>query len=96
MTLKSAPFYWVECDGCGVRCDYGEFAAWEQDGAAEEGARDWDWQIKYGKSHYCPDCPRCTTCGGPAGDLSGLRDYECGKCWLTKDRFKANPGGFHD
>ena len=27
MTVKSAPYYWAECDECGKRCEYGDFSA---------------------------------------------------------------------
>ena len=32
MTIRSAPYYWVECDCCEERVDYGDsgYAAWQE------------------------------------------------------------------
>ena len=85
MALMAASYWWVKCDQCGVDCDYGDYAAWKDAEHAVEIARDaHDWQV-FGDAHYCPDCQRCRTCGAPAGDSPGERDYECSKCYLTKD-----------
>ena len=54
--LKSDPYYWVECDNCGERCEYGDFAAWSDFGMAIDGAINSDWTEKDGK-HHCPSCP---------------------------------------
>ena len=29
MALKSAPYYWLECDGCGELAEYDEFSAFK-------------------------------------------------------------------
>jgi hypothetical protein len=29
--LRSAPYYWAECDACGANLQAGEFSAWAQD-----------------------------------------------------------------
>ena len=81
MSLKSAPYYWVECDNCGTRCDYGEFAAVYEAIEAEDLARDRDWSCEHGK-HHCPHCPPlCEKCGENAGDLAAERDYLCQACF---------------
>jgi hypothetical protein len=81
MSVKSAPYYWVECDGCGVRC---EFAAYgERSFAVDEAVDELDWTTD-GVEFACPKCPglfRCENCGKPAGDLCGERDYHCQPCW---------------
>ena len=54
MSVKSAPYYWLECDepGCGAKStESSEHTAWSDlDGAIgqAEGA---DWQVEDG--HYC-------------------------------------------
>lgn len=42
MPLKSEPYYWVKCDSCGKRCDYGSFTAWRNEDLSKFG---------------CDDCP---------------------------------------
>jgi hypothetical protein len=36
MSVQSAPYFWVVCDCCGARADYGEFAAWSDAGQARD------------------------------------------------------------
>ncbi len=46
MTLKSKPYYWLECDGCGaVSTEGGDFTAWGDSGVAEDEADGSDWRI---------------------------------------------------
>lgn len=40
--LKSAPYYWVVCDGCEQRAEYYECSAWSEDWVAIEYAVDGD------------------------------------------------------
>ena len=83
MTLKSAPYYWVECDNCGVRCEYDEFSAWADPGYAEQGAIDSNWSSQ-GERHHCPRCPHiadCERCGKDAGEDASERDDHCQSCW---------------
>lgn len=92
MTLRSAPYYWVECDNCGGRCDYGDFSAMADAGSAVDGAADADWSC-HGEKHHCPDCPPlCEKCGAPSGDLSGERDYLCQSCFDTAQAEDAGHG----
>ncbi len=56
MSLKSAPFYWLECDGCGGRSpDVDDISAWADSSAAEDNARDSDWYVEK-DGHYCESC----------------------------------------
>lgn len=83
--IKSAPYYWLECDACGKRAEYDEFSALASTSEAIELAVDADWTTD-GMRHNCPTCPalfRCEECGKPAGDLAGERDYHCPPCWET-------------
>ena len=54
MPIKSAPYYWVECDGCGERAEYDEFAAWSEKSQAIDYAADW---TQDGEKFHCPACP---------------------------------------
>lgn len=60
MTVKSAPFYWVECDAEGCDNTYpgpgDEYAAWQDPGIAEDLAREADWQLTEDKRLLCLDC----------------------------------------
>lgn len=63
MSVRSEPYYWVECDGvnedatpCGRKStEGGEISAWSDVDGAESDAdcRDWDIVSTPGK-HYCP------------------------------------------
>jgi hypothetical protein len=60
MSIKSAPFYWVECDGdqCDARCpteDY-DITAWGEEDQAITDAEASDWTITAAGEHYCEDC----------------------------------------
>jgi hypothetical protein len=56
MSLKSAPYYWVECDDCGVKStEGGEYTAWDDAGTAEQDALDSEWIQVAGKD-YCYEC----------------------------------------
>ena len=56
MSIKSAPYYWVECDNCGERCDYGDLAAYDDAEMAVDIALDSEWTGKDDLQH-CPACP---------------------------------------
>jgi hypothetical protein len=88
MPLKSAPYYWVECDNCGNRIDYGDFSALADDGQAVDGALDSEWTTDGDRWHCfnCPTIAKCDRCGKPAGDQSGDRDYNCEVCWAEIER----------
>ena len=57
MALKSAPYYWVECDRCGQRCPPkdSEFTAWSDRESALCCAFESGWGTE-GDLHLCPDC----------------------------------------
>lgn len=83
MTIKSAPYYWVECDGCGDRCEYGDFSAMGDPGQAVDGATESEWSVQ-GERHHCPSCPHvasCEKCGKDAGADASERDDHCQACW---------------
>ena len=81
MSLKSAPYWWVECNNCGTRCEYGDFAAMSESSAAIDGAVNADWS-HHGEKDHCDRCPPlCENCGENSGDLSGERDYQCQPCF---------------
>jgi hypothetical protein len=90
--IKSAPYYWVECDNCGERCEYGEFSAFANSGAAIDSATDSDWTSQ-GERHHCPDCPPiadCENCGEDAGESPLERDDLCQACWDAAEAADAN------
>lgn len=94
MSIRSAPYYWVECDNCGERAEYsgGEISAWKEAAQAVDGVVDDEWSI-HGDKHHCPRCPPlCQRCGESAGELSGERDYHCVKCWTELEAADAAAG----
>jgi hypothetical protein len=83
MTLKSAPYFWVECDTCGIRAEYGDFSAMSDASSAIDGAVDSEWSTQ-GERHHCPACPHiadCYKCGKDAGENAMERDDHCQACW---------------
>ena len=82
MTIKSAPYYWVECNNCGSRCEYGDFTAMADDGQAVDGAVEDEWSVQ-GERHHCPSCPYiadCEKCGKDAGEDASERNDLCQGC----------------
>lgn len=61
MSLKSKPYFWVECDwpGCGANAQEGsEYAAWGETSAARDSANDAGWWQSEGEAlDYCEDHP---------------------------------------
>jgi len=56
VSLKSAPYYWVECDRCGVSAeDGGDFTAWQHPDTAEIAPEEAGWHIE-GGNHLCVNC----------------------------------------
>lgn len=60
MALKSEPYYWVVCDRCGTRCDYGDYSAMSDEQTALDGAENVDWLLvgewpNY-TGHFCDGC----------------------------------------
>jgi hypothetical protein len=81
--IKSAPYYWVECDKCGARCEYGDFSAMSDAGAAVDDAVSDDWTAR-GEQHHCPSCPAigdCDNCSKDAGEGLTEREGLCQACW---------------
>jgi hypothetical protein len=54
MPIKSAPYYWLECDNCGERADYDDFSAWKDLSMAIDRAEEW---TQDGEKFHCPMCP---------------------------------------
>jgi hypothetical protein len=84
MSLKSAPYWWVDCDNCGERCDYGDFAAWAEVDHAIDGAIESEWTTDGSGKYHCTACPqiaKCERCGKDAGDDPMDRDDHCPECW---------------
>lgn len=57
MAIKSAPYYWIECDKCGRRCppeDY-EITAWSDKEGAIACALGAEWSLS-DERDLCPDC----------------------------------------
>jgi len=69
MSVKSAPFYWLECDGCGDKSTLdGEYAAWGDVSGAEDDARGIDWLILDDR-HFCSDCTEWCQGFDPSGGI---------------------------
>ena len=66
MPIKSAPYYWAECDTCGVRAEYDEFSALETAEQAEGWALESGWTSD-GDAFRCPDWPGCAPLAGDTG-----------------------------
>jgi hypothetical protein len=84
--LKSAPYYWIVCDGCGEDADYGDFTAFNDPGRAEDGVRDQDWTTD-GTRHHCDACPditACLDCKQPIPDRVEPGDDRCEPCYRRK------------
>ena len=89
MSVKEAPYYWVECDDCGERCEYGDFSAMGDAGQAIDGALEADWSEDGSGKHHCPSCPaltKCENCGKPAGHDAGDRDDLCAECYAKAQK----------
>jgi len=61
MTIRSAPYYWVECDCCEERVDYGDsgYAAWQERKQATGNMDDADFQtveVDGVEQQLCPNC----------------------------------------
>lgn len=57
MAIKSAPFYWYECDECGTSETVFDAVAWQTPEGAKAAAEWWDWEwLITDDGHWCPDC----------------------------------------
>lgn len=88
MSAKSAPFWWLECDRCGKKSTQdSDFAAWSTLASAIDDAINGEWStqdVVDGEiKALCEECgPFCENdCGEPAGELSGMREYMCQRCF---------------
>jgi hypothetical protein len=56
MSLKSAPYYWLECDRCGDKStEAGDFSAWAEPQGAHDEAGNSGWTEIDG-GDYCSGC----------------------------------------
>lgn len=55
MSLQSKPYYWVVCDCCGEKADYGDYSAWSDEGQAIEFMDDADFK-RIDDEDLCPLC----------------------------------------
>ena len=53
MSLKSAPYYWLRCDGCG---EYSGYNALSSPAKVVDLALEAGWSMQ-GERHHCPECP---------------------------------------
>lgn len=62
MALKSADFYWIECDACGVKStENSDHIAWSTVEHAVDEVKDSEWCIIDGfvpehAKHFCSEC----------------------------------------
>ena len=67
MSVKSAPYYWLECDGCKVKStEDGDVSAWSDKGDALDQAVEYgEWVLDDQDGHFCfscqEPCPACLT-----------------------------------
>jgi len=90
MSVKSAPFYWLECDAplCKSRCpnEDDEHIAYSDDEGAIEVARASDWKRTNDERDYCDAhalnvCEQCERYD--ATSFPGEREYLCMYHWLA-------------
>lgn len=76
MSVKSKPYYWLECDDCGVKStEHGEYTAWVSVEDARSEAEDWDgnWVSAPDDIDWCGTCRDkhvCRECDKPSDDLA--------------------------
>jgi len=58
MPVRSAPFYWIECDTCQTRCpeDDDEIISWKDQQQAHIVAEDAEWHHAGNDVWACPAC----------------------------------------
>lgn len=84
MSLKSRPYYWVECDECESSAqEDSDYTAWSDQGDAIDFATDDGWlmfdkPLANGKQHFCQECQRPYICDG-CGE-SREPDSPCASC----------------
>lgn len=85
MSLKEAPYYWYECDGCGKRSTEGsDYAAWGTIGDANDDAmNNAEWAMDIDGKDYCWTCspfPMCAECGHKDARTEHDGDTWCDEC----------------
>ncbi len=65
MPIKSEPYWFAVCDGCGERADYDEFTAWQTRDLAETSTEEIGWTSD-GDKWRCPGCPPLDAKAGDA------------------------------
>jgi len=95
MSVKSAPYYWLECDAFACRrtsTEGCEFTAWQTPEQARDTADESEWRIVAGyflvvgavpERHYCHEHAgnACSICGEyDATPYAGEREYLCVAC----------------
>ena len=79
MSIKSKPYFWLECDhnGCDAKSPDGdEYSAWEDHGQAIDCAQNSYWTITLHGEHYCEEHGTGEDEDPP--DLSGLDEFTAG------------------
>ena len=57
MSLRSAPYWWYECDRCGVSAQDGsDYSAWQEKAAAVLEPEDAGWWIDDDGHALCDEC----------------------------------------
>lgn len=51
MSVKSEPYFWLECDGCGCTSADGDYSAWKDVGDAITEAQSCDWRLGEDTEH---------------------------------------------
>ena len=76
MSVKSKPYYWLECEKCGCTSATGDYTAWGSVTDALTEAIECGWHLAEETAatgnigHYCADCtpPWCLECDRPITD----------------------------
>ncbi|WP_104116955.1 hypothetical protein [Arthrobacter sp. B1805] len=79
MALKQAPYYWFECDKCGVSSgEDSDYSAWSDHGHAHDQIVNDDWWISADETnHYCWSCaPKCDECKATLDNDGGCEDCD--------------------
>ena len=92
MSLKSAPYFWIECDDCGTKStENSEHSAWSDHGHARDEAINSDWYVEE-DGDYCDECaPKrgirvCAGCGDLKPTTRGKDDDDwCAECTAADD-----------
>lgn len=87
MSIRTSPYYWLECDapGCGANSTEGDdYTAYGTEEGAKEQAQDAEWKLIEDGRHYCYEHAMyvCMECGAlDLTELAGERDYLCVSCF---------------